>query len=143
MELLIYSLLIGSLKQTFGVMCSQCDSDLDPYCMESPPDPVNCTLCGSFDENTFECVQYHVVEYCITERRYINGTLVRITRDCSPASMPESCEFITQYGNIMKVCFRTCKTNGCNSSGEQVTSTATLRYLYLTVAFLKYVLFRE
>ena len=54
-------------------MCSQCDSDINPFCMENPPRPVNCTLCGEFDKQTYECAKYHAVEYCITERRYING----------------------------------------------------------------------
>ncbi|XP_060554837.1 uncharacterized protein LOC132715784 [Ruditapes philippinarum] len=138
MELLIYSLLIGFLKQTSGVMCSQCDSDIDPFCMENPPSPVNCTLCGHFDKETYECAQYHIVEYCITERRYINDTLVRITRDCSPASMPESCEYITVHESQMKVCFKTCKFNGCNSSGKPIIFTG--QYFYVILIFLQCVI---
>lgn len=59
-----------------GVMCSQCDSDLDPYCVERPPAPQNCTLCGQFDEQSFKCTLYHEVQYCITERRYMNGKIL-------------------------------------------------------------------
>ena len=64
-------------------------------------------------------------------------TLVRVTRDCSPASVSESCEYITLHGDKMKVCFKTCKFNGCNSSGKPFIYTGP--YFYLLLIFLHYV----
>lgn len=56
-----------------GAVCVQCDSDLDAYCLEMPPPPRNCTLCTKFSPLTHRCVAHLETEYCITERRFING----------------------------------------------------------------------
>ncbi|WAQ96401.1 hypothetical protein MAR_029091 [Mya arenaria] len=119
-----------------GVLCSQCDSDLDPYCREMPPPPENCTLCTLYS-HLDECLRYQEVNYCITERRYINDTLVRITRDCSPSSLPETCETITKLDVQIKVCFNTCKYSGCNSSGNVRFKQIIVMLLVTMSTFLK------
>ncbi|KAL4222656.1 hypothetical protein ACF0H5_018698 [Mactra antiquata] len=98
------------------IMCSQCDSEVDPYCMEYPPYPRNCSVCVQFAPHDEICTAYREVEYCITEKRFINDTMIRITRDCSPVSMPGTCEYITQHATSIRVCFTTCKFDGCNTA---------------------------
>ena len=53
------------------------------------------------------------------------GSLIRLTRDCSPALMRKTCEYITEHDRPIKVCFTTCKTSGCNVNGA--TSLVLLR----------------
>jgi hypothetical protein len=112
-----------------GLMCSKCNSHtekIEGECEINPPNPTRCPSSNSV--------------FCITAKELAeDGTLLGFVRDCSTAKKQDECQEIEQSHNAkspFKICYTTCKSNGCNRSEHLTVAVrwSTLIFLVLCLS---------
>ncbi|XP_065581819.1 U-scoloptoxin(05)-Cw1a-like [Artemia franciscana] len=119
-----YLFAVTSVK---GLQCVLCLSELDPKCINNPPPPIQCERDAS---------------HCMLVREFSqNGTMVSLTRTCSPIGLGnvEECEDgTTSDGKPARVCHKTCKIDGCNTSDNASLDTFLLMASMITFCAISY-----
>lgn len=156
--IILFSLVIAALITTgSSIRCSLCGASsetLDNACVHRPPLPEPCLPCVATKPDG-TCIRGTENKYCMTMAKYdANGTLVRLTRDCSPiwvSDMQDYCEpgthtstdvVVTNNGlehsttrkQDVRVCYWTCDTDGCNGANSKYISNCL--FMFLLISFL-------
>ncbi|XP_076315554.1 uncharacterized protein LOC143228114 [Tachypleus tridentatus] len=115
---LIILMCLFNLQKVTGIMCVQCLSGQGEACISKPPPPKTC-----HGRDMSNCI--------VIEQRTPSGDLLRLIRTCGPGDIiSDECDNgISEEGQTILVCHRTCDTDGCNRGRPAVNINSLLLFV--------------